>query len=117
MYWYTLQDTFVITIYNINYNVHICMHRLDNVEISLLNVDESKINYDMIELLVNHICSAPEYQVGVYVYMYIHCIYVYMGIYVYMYIHCTYTVCIHVKFTCIHTVYVRIYVYTYSVCI
>ena len=37
--------------------------RLDNVQISMLNVDESKINYEMIELLVHHICSAPDHQV------------------------------------------------------
>ena len=37
--------------------------RLDNVQISMLNVDESKINYEMIELLVHQICSAPDHQV------------------------------------------------------
>jgi hypothetical protein len=36
---------------------------LDAVKISLLNVDESKINYEMIEMLVHHICSAPQHQV------------------------------------------------------
>jgi hypothetical protein len=36
--------------------------RLDSVQISLLNVDESKINYEMIEMLVHHICSTPEHQ-------------------------------------------------------
>jgi hypothetical protein len=36
--------------------------KLDSVQISMLNVDESKINYELIEMMMHHICSAPEHQ-------------------------------------------------------
>lgn len=36
--------------------------RLDSVGISMLNVDEARVNYELIELLVAHICAEPSLQ-------------------------------------------------------